>query len=93
MSGTKDYIWMFIDFEKAFDSVSKDKIRKIMERFGLLQKILKLIRERWYRNYTCQVMHKGKVTEPIEIESGVRQRRVLTNSLFVGYRWSVEERY
>jgi hypothetical protein len=25
---------VFIDFEKAFDSVSRDKIWKIMERFG-----------------------------------------------------------
>jgi hypothetical protein len=32
---------VFIDFEKAFDSVSRDKMWKIMERFGLTQKILK----------------------------------------------------
>jgi sorting nexin-29 len=31
--------FMFIDFKKAFDSVSRDKIWKIMERFGLPQKI------------------------------------------------------
>jgi hypothetical protein len=28
---------VFIDFEKVFDSVSRDKIWKLMERFGLLQ--------------------------------------------------------
>jgi hypothetical protein len=49
---------VFIDFEKAFDSVSRDKIWKIMERFGLPQKLLKLIQET-YRNYTCQIHTKG----------------------------------
>jgi hypothetical protein len=70
-------ILVFIDFEKACDSVSRDKIWKIKERFGLPQKILKLIQET-YRNYTCQIMHGGKLTEPIEIKSGVRQGRVLS---------------
>jgi hypothetical protein len=45
---------VFIDFEKAFDPVSRDKIWKIMERFGLPQKILKLIQDT-YRNYTCKL--------------------------------------
>jgi hypothetical protein len=36
---------VFIGFEKAFDSVSRDKIWIFMERFGLPQKILKLIQE------------------------------------------------
>jgi hypothetical protein len=73
---------VFTDFEKAFDSVSRDKIRKIMERFGLPQKILKLIQET-YRNYTCQIMHEGKLTEPIEIKSGVRQGYVLSPIVFL----------
>jgi galactokinase/mevalonate kinase-like predicted kinase len=76
---------VFTDFEKAFDSVSRDKIWKIMERFGLPQKILKLIQET-YRNYTCQIMHKGKLTESTEIISGVRQGCVLSPLFFVGYR-------
>jgi hypothetical protein len=42
---------VFIDFEKVSDSVNRNKIWKIMERFDLPQKILKLIQET-YRNYT-----------------------------------------
>jgi hypothetical protein len=34
---------VFIDIEKAFDLVSRVKIWRIMERFGLPQEILKLI--------------------------------------------------
>jgi hypothetical protein len=73
---------VFIDFEKAFDSVSRDKIWKIMERFGLPQKILKLVQET-YGNCTCQIMHEGKLAEPIEITSGVQQGCVPSPIVFL----------
>jgi hypothetical protein len=48
-----------------------------MERFGLLQKILKLVQET-YRNYTSQIIQEGKLSDSIEIKSGVRQGCVLS---------------
>jgi hypothetical protein len=73
---------VFIDFEKVFDPVSRDKIWKIMERFGLPQKLLKLIQET-YRNHIRQILHEGKFTEPIEIKSGVRPECVLSPIVFL----------
>jgi hypothetical protein len=73
----------FIDFEKAFGSVSRDKIWKIIKRIGLPQKkILKLIQET-YRNYTCQIIHEGKFIERIEMKSRVRQACVLPPIVFL----------
>jgi hypothetical protein len=77
---------VFIDFEKACDSVSRDKIWKIMESFGLPQKILKLIQDT-YRNHTCQIMREGKLTEYIEIKSGVRQGCVLSPVVSFFFFW------
>jgi hypothetical protein len=49
---------VFIDFEKVFNSVSRGKIWKIMERFSLPQKILKFIQET-YSNYMYQISMKS----------------------------------
>jgi hypothetical protein len=50
---------VFIDFEKALDSVSRNKIWKIMERFGSSLKILKLIQEtRNLSNYARRETHR-----------------------------------
>jgi hypothetical protein len=53
-----------------------------MRLFGLPEKISRLIQE-MHKNYTCQVEHNGKFSEPIIVESGVKQGCLLTPILFL----------
>jgi hypothetical protein len=39
--------------------------------YGLPDKIVRVVKET-YSNYTCQVIHIGKATDPVAVKSGVR---------------------
>jgi hypothetical protein len=73
---------IFIDFEKAFDSINRNKMWNAMKIFGIPDKIIKLIQE-MYKNYTCQVEHNGKLSEPIMAKAGVKQGCLLSPILFL----------
>ena len=66
----------FIDFQKAFDSVDRNTIWKIFGHFGNPTIFTELIQQ-LYENVTCQIIHNGKLTEPFNVETGVRQGCVL----------------
>jgi hypothetical protein len=36
-----------------------------------------------YEGYGCQILHEGKLTEPIQVNSGVRQGCILSPALFL----------
>jgi hypothetical protein len=72
----------FVDSEKAFDSLKRRYLWKVLQQYGIPEKILNLIKE-MYRNYECKVTHEGKVIEAFQVCSGVRQERVLSPTLFV----------
>ena len=46
----------FIDYEKAFDSVDRDMLWKIMRHYGIPEKIANLVRS-LYVGTNCQVSH------------------------------------
>jgi hypothetical protein len=52
---------IFIDFEKSFDSINRNKMWNAMKIFGIPDKIIRLIKE-IYKNYKCQVEHNGKLS-------------------------------
>ncbi|PVD27306.1 hypothetical protein C0Q70_12461 [Pomacea canaliculata] len=62
----------FVDFEKAFDSVDRETIWKLMQHYGFPPKFMDIIRQ-LYENSTCRVIHKGKLTDPFAVRTGVRQ--------------------
>ena len=72
----------FIDYEKAFDSIDRKTLWKIMRHYGIPQKIVSLIEE-MYRNTTCRVLHEGQLTESFKINTGVRQGCLLSPFLFI----------
>jgi len=57
---------VFVDFEKAFDSVNREAMWKEVKRYGVPSQIFDLIKES-YRGYLCRVVHEGCVSEPIPV--------------------------
>ena len=68
----------FIDFKKAFDSVDRTALWKLLAHYGIPEKIIRLIRTT-YEPSTCN----GSFTEPFSILSGVRQGCLLSRFLFL----------
>nr|KAG5709693.1 hypothetical protein BaRGS_027718 [Batillaria attramentaria] len=65
----------FVDFQKAFDSVDREVIWKLMSHYGFPPKFVNIIRQ-LYEDATCQVIHDGKLT-------GVRQGCILSPTIFL----------
>ena len=72
----------FIDFEKAFDSVDRNVIWQLMGHYGVPPNFIKLIQE-LYEASSCQVIHNGKLSEPFEMNTGVRQGCLLSQMIFI----------
>jgi hypothetical protein len=72
----------FIDFEKAFDSINRRVIWQTLVEYQLPTKIINIIKE-MYKGYECQILHEGKLTESIQVNSGVRQGCILSPTLFL----------
>ena len=68
---------VFIAFEKAFDSVNRDCIWQAEKIIAIVKPI--------YDGAKCSVLHKGKLSEPFEGYSGVRQGCILSVSYIVSY--------
>ena len=73
---------LFVDFEKAFDSLDRETMWKILRHYGIPDKIINVIKVQ-YRDFTCQVLHGGTMTVPIEVKTGVRQGCLLSPLLFL----------
>nr|KAG5712455.1 hypothetical protein BaRGS_011429 [Batillaria attramentaria] len=72
----------FVDFQKAFDSVDREVIWKLMSHYGFPPKFVNVIRQ-LYEDATCQVIHDGKLTEPFTVRTGVRQGCILSPTIFL----------
>ena len=72
----------FIDFQKAFDSIDRGTIWKLLQYYGIPNTYIDLIKQ-LYKDATCQVIHNGKLTEPFNIQTGVRQGCMLSPMIFL----------
>ncbi|KAI8484441.1 hypothetical protein Bbelb_378740 [Branchiostoma belcheri] len=72
----------FIDFEKAFDSVDRETLWKLMRHYGIPQKIISIIKGT-YKDMTCRVSHAGQLSDSFEVRTGVRQGCLLSPFLFI----------
>lgn len=72
---------VFIDFEKAFDTLKHSAIWSTLTCKGIPQKIINLIRALYY-NASCRIQHDNNVSNPINVEIGVRQGCPLSPLLF-----------
>jgi hypothetical protein len=77
----KEFFAIFIDFQKAYDSINREKLWIKMERFGIPKKLVNLARSS-ITEATCSVRVNGQVSESFRINSGVRQGDGLSPILF-----------
>ena len=72
----------FIDFEKAFDSISREVLWKLLRHYGMPDKMVTIIRV-LYEGFSAQVVHNGQRTQPFNMRTGVRQGCLLSPLLFL----------
>nr|KAG5699212.1 hypothetical protein BaRGS_012733 [Batillaria attramentaria] len=72
----------FIDYEKAFDSVDREALWKLLRHYGVPGKIISLIRCT-YQDMSCRIAHAGQLSESFEVKTGVRQGCLLSPFLFL----------
>ena len=71
----------FVEFTKAFDPVSRGKLRKIMAKFGCLQEIIAMVRA-ICDDMLARVKNDGKFSRPAPVMNGVKQCCVVATTLF-----------
>ena len=72
----------FVDFEKAFDSVHRDTLWKLMAHYGIPNKIIRIV-EKMYENNVCAVLDGNGMTEWFQVLTGVKQGCTMSGFLFL----------
>ncbi|KAK2176630.1 hypothetical protein NP493_650g00027 [Ridgeia piscesae] len=72
----------FVDYEKAFDSLDRDTLWKLLQHYGIPDKLISLIRNS-YEDMACRVVHAGQLTDSFVVKTGVRQGCLLSAFLFL----------
>ena len=75
---------IFVDFSKAFDTVNRSTLWKILRRLGCPDQLTNLISS-LHSGMKASVNLKGDLSEPFEITNGVKQGCVLAPTLFSIY--------
>ncbi|VDO75495.1 unnamed protein product [Schistosoma margrebowiei] len=72
----------FIDYEKAFDSVDRTTLWKLLRHYDVPQKIVNIIQSS-YDGLHCKIVHRGQLIKSFEVKTGVRQGCLLSPFLFL----------
>ena len=72
----------FIDFKKAFDSIDRTALFKILRHYGIPESITNAIKI-LYQNTTSTAIIDGVLTDEFEVTTGVLQGDVLAPFLFI----------
>ena len=72
----------FVDYEKAFDSLDRETLWKLMRHYGIPEKFVTMI-QKMYEGMNCRVMMQGQLTESFTVKTGVRQGCLLSPFLFL----------
>ena len=72
----------FVDYEKAFDSVDRETMWKLLRHYGVPEKIISLIRCT-FQDMSCRIAHSSQLSESFEVKTGVRQGCLLSPFLFL----------
>ena len=97
---------VFVDFTKAFDTVNRDFLFKILAKLGCPPKFIRVI-ESLYTQVRARLIEDGSLTEPFEYNSGVKQGCKLAPTLYgiyaaillllayknIGHQFSIKVRF
>jgi hypothetical protein len=61
---------LFVDYQRAFDSLSRAQIWEELRVRGLPRKFTNIIKE-GYEDFCCKILHEGQLSDPIKTSSGV----------------------
>ena len=71
----------FVDFKKAFDTINRDRLWEVLERHGVTNKMLEMIKA-IYSKVTAVIRYGSEVSGEINCPLGVRQGCLLSPLLF-----------
>ena len=71
----------FVDFSKAFDSIWRPALMDKLDKLGLSDNFLQIIRS-MYNNTTNSLIYKENITKTFESNTGVKQGDILSTILF-----------
>lgn len=72
---------VFVDFTKAFDTVNRTALWKLLQRYGCPEKFTTLIKA-LHENMQARVSLNGELSDPFTVSNGVKQGCVLAPTLF-----------
>ena len=76
-----DLYMTFVDLTKAFDTVSREGLWKIMAKFGCPAKFIAMVQQ-FHDGMLARVQNDGEFSDPFPVTNGVKQGCVLTSTLF-----------
>ncbi|BHF68970.1 hypothetical protein SprV_0301201100 [Sparganum proliferum] len=71
----------FLDLKKAFDTVNRERLWKIMQKFGCPERFTQMVRQ-LHDGMKARVTYTGAVSEAFSVINGVKQDCVLAPNLF-----------
>ena len=72
----------FIDLQKAYDSVDRSLLWKVLVRYGVPAKLISIIRQFHDGMRACVCLNSGETSEWFAVEQGLRQGCVIAPDLF-----------
>ena len=72
----------FVDFEKAFDSIHRDGLWRIMKAYGISDKLIIMVKI-MYDDFEYSILDEGEQKRWFMITTGVKQGCVMSGSLFL----------
>ena len=76
-----DLYMTFVDLTKAFDTVSREGLWKIMAKFGCPAKFIAMVRQ-FHDGMLARDQNDGEFSDPFPMTNGVKQGCVLASTLF-----------
>ena len=71
----------FVDLTKAFDTVSREGLWKIMAKFGCPARFIAMVRQ-FHDGMLARVQNDGEFSDPVPVTNGVKQGCILALTLF-----------
>ena len=71
-----------VDYEKAFDSVDRETLWKVLRHYVVPKKLVNMIKNS-YERMSCRVIHEGQLTKNFEVRTAMRQGCLLSPFLFI----------